>query len=79
MPYFHVFLWDGENDSHIAAHGVTTDEFEYVVLNARTKEFSHSSGRPIVFGETASGRRLACIYEEIDDIMCYPITAYDIP
>ncbi len=79
MPFFYVFLWDGENDQHIASHGVTTEEFEHVVLHAKAVELSQSSGRPIVFGETASGRRLACVYEEIDEIMCYPVTAFDIP
>lgn len=79
MPYFHLFLWDEENDAHIAAHGVTIEEFEHVVLNASAVDISHSSGRPIAFGLTASGRRLACVYEEIDEIMCYPVTAYDIP
>lgn len=79
MPYFHVFLWDGENDRHLAQHGVSPAEFEDVVRHARIVDFTHSSGRPIVFGETASGRRLACVYEEIDEITCYPVTAYEIP
>ena len=78
MPYFHVFLWDGENDEHVAQHGVTTEEFEYVVLNADSVDRSHSSGRPIAFGTTESGRSLACIYEIIDEIYCYPITAYEV-
>ena len=77
MPYFHVFLWDGENDEHVAQHGVTTEEFEYVVLNADAVEVSRSSGRPISFGSTPAGRFLACVYEIIDDIYCYPITAYE--
>ncbi len=78
MPYFYIFIRDGENDTHIAEHGVTTDEFEYVVLNTRRTEASHSSGRPMVIGQTASGRSLCCIYEEIDAISCCPVTAFDV-
>lgn len=78
MPYFHVFLWDGENDEHVAQHGVTTEEFEFVVLNADDVDLSHSSGRPIAFGSTQAGRYLACVYEIIDEIYCYPITAYEV-
>ncbi len=78
MPYFHVFLWDGENDLHVAEHDVTTAEFEFAVLNADHVGVSHSSGRPIAFGSTAEGRSLACVYEIIDEIYCYPITAYEV-
>jgi len=55
MPYFHVFLWDELNDEHIAEHGITKEEFEFVVLDARQAEvqISRSSGRPMVIGETA--------------------------
>lgn len=77
MPYFHVFLWDGENDEHVARHGVTTAEFEYIVLNADAVEISRTSGRPIAFGLTPSGRSLACVYEVIDQVYCYPITAFE--
>ncbi len=77
MPYFHVFLWDGLNDEHVAEHGVSTDEFEYVVLHADQVDLSRSSGRPIAFGTTPAGRSLVCVYEIIDDIYCYPITAYE--
>ncbi len=79
MPYFHVFLWDGVNDEHVAAHGVSMEEFEWVVLNALSVESSRSSGQPIAFGYTPAGRKLGCVYEIIDEIYCYPITAYDVP
>jgi uncharacterized DUF497 family protein len=78
MPYFDLFLWEEQNAEHVAHHGVTTAEFEYVVLNAKKAGTSQSSGRPIVFGVTEAGRKLACVYEVIDDLYCYPITAYDI-
>jgi uncharacterized DUF497 family protein len=80
MPYFHVFLWDGLNDEHIAEHGVTKEEFEEVVLAARQRDVEQSRGsdRLVVIGETAAGRRIFCAYESIDDIYCFPVTAYEV-
>ena len=39
---------------------------------------SHSSGRPIAFGETSTGKYLACVYELLDDMTVLPVTAYDV-
>ena len=50
MPYFDLFLWDENNEDHVAHHGVTKEEFECVVLNAKQAQFSRSSGQPTVFG-----------------------------
>jgi hypothetical protein len=38
-----------------------------------------SSGQPVVFGDTSTGRRLMVVYEEIDGDTVYPVTAYDVP
>jgi hypothetical protein len=40
---------------------------------------SYSSGRPVAFGDTSTGRHLIVVYEEIDADTVYPITAYDVP
>ena len=77
MP-FYFFLWDGENDRHLAEHGVTPEEFEEVVSDPDGVEESDSSGRPIAFGSTSSGMYLACVYEMLDDTTVYPITAYEV-
>lgn len=39
---------------------------------------SSTTGRPIAFGFTPTGRKLAVMYELIDPITVYPITAYDV-
>ncbi|MBI4585081.1 MAG: hypothetical protein HY717_13795 [Planctomycetes bacterium] len=59
-------------------HGVTPGEFEEVVCDLIQVEESESSGRPIAFGFTANGRFLACVYELLDEMTVYPITAYPI-
>jgi len=77
MPYFDLFLWDEDNEDHVAQHGVTKEEFEFVVLNAKQSQFSRSSGRPTVFGYTEAGRKLCCVYE-VEEGFCFPVTAYEV-
>jgi uncharacterized DUF497 family protein len=76
MP-FYLFVWDGENEEHLAEHGVTPEEFAEVVCNPDRVETSESSGRPIAFGPTSTGKYLACVYEQFDETTVYPITAYE--
>ncbi len=83
MPYSSV-IWDLEDDSdgnvqHIALHGITQDEVEEVLQNAMDADISQSSGRPIVFGDTSTGKHILVVFEEIDADTVYPITAYEVP
>ena len=80
-------IWDVAEDpegnvQHIVAHGITVEEVEEVLLDRHSEDTtSRSSGRPITFGYTSSGRYLAVVWEHIDDdpLTMYPITAYDAP
>lgn len=80
-------IWDLEdnpvgNVQHIFQHGLSMDEVEDVLLNPSNETaVSRSSGEPIVFGFTSTGRHIAVVYEHIDDNpwTIYPITAYDVP
>ena len=81
---FSTFIWDLDEDPdgnvrHCAAHGVTKDEVEEAFEDATDADLSRSSGRPIVFGQTRSGRHLMIVYEQVDPSTVYPITAYDVP
>jgi hypothetical protein len=76
-------IWDLEDDPqgnlrHVAEHDVTADEVEEV-LEAHFNEaiVSASSGNPIAFGWTASGKYLAVVFEKVeaDPPIAYPITA----
>lgn len=83
MP-FDTILWDLDDDPegnvwHCAEHGITKEEVEEVLQNAVDKDNSHSSGRPVVFGDTTTGRHLMVVYEEVDSDTVYPITAYEVP
>ena len=77
MPYFE-FIWDGDNESHLDEHGVTIEEFVEVVTNPDRLEASRSSGRRIAIGGTSTGKYLACVYEQFDELQVYPVTAYEL-
>ncbi len=78
MPWIEIIWTDGSdgNIGHIVANGVTVEEVEQVLANPIDSDESESSGRPIAFGYTATGRFLAVVYEQIDDVTVYPITAF---
>jgi len=78
-----TILWDLDEDEegnvqHIAQHGVTKEEVEEVLESPAGTVVSRSSGRPIVFGETSTGRLLAVVYEEIDADTARPVTAWEV-
>lgn len=82
MPYVTI-IWDLDNDpngnvQHIAEHDLTKDEVEDVLTNPERRSASRSSGLPVVFGTTSTGRCIAVIFEEIDADTAKPVTAYDI-
>jgi uncharacterized DUF497 family protein len=76
-------LWDLEDDPdgnvhHIAEHDVSREEVEEVGLHPHTLDRSRSTGRHIAIGETSTGRMLIVVFDELEDSMIYPITAYDL-
>lgn len=80
MPYYEI-IWNeepGGNLEHIAEHGLEPDDVEEVILNPVDRDVSRSSGLPIVFGFTPDGRYILVVYEQVDDVTVYPVTAYDV-
>lgn len=77
MP-FYSFVWNGSIEEYLAQHGVTPDEFEEVVCDPDEVAQSQSSGRPIAFGETSTGKYLVCVYEFLDESAVLPVTAYEV-
>ena len=81
---FDSILWDRDDDprgnvQHIAKHGVKKEEVEDVFQSVTGTDTSRSSGRPVVFGDTGTGRHLIVVYEVVDAATVYPITAYEVP
>src|SRR5437763_5479158 len=81
-----IVAWDMEDDpngnvQHITQNGVTMEEVEEVLLNERNPVGeSRSSGRPITFGDTTTGKRIAVIWEQslADPLVIRPVTAFEI-
>jgi len=74
---------EGSNTAHVAEHGLSADEVEHALLDESTTfELSDSSGRPIAFGDTGTGRFIAVVFEVLNPahpLVIRPITAYDVP
>jgi uncharacterized DUF497 family protein len=81
---FLYLIWDLDDDpagnvQHCLRHNVTKDEVREVLENPTGADDSHSSGKPVAFGDTQTGRHLIVVYEQVDADTLYPITAYDVP
>jgi hypothetical protein len=78
-----TIIWDLDDDpdgnvQHIAEHDLTKDEVDDVLAEPQARSISRSSGLPIVFGTTSTGRFIAVVFEEVDKDTARPVTAYDI-
>jgi uncharacterized DUF497 family protein len=67
-----TIIWDDENDplgnvAHIAEHGFTVEDVEFVIEDAISESVSKSSGRPCLFGYTPSGEHVIVIFEKVDE------------
>ncbi len=80
--------WDdpddpGSNTAHVAEPGLTPEEVEFAPFDENTTfDVSDSSGRPIAFGGTGTGRFIAVVFELLnlaDPLVVRPITAYEVP
>jgi uncharacterized DUF497 family protein len=74
---------EGSNTAHIAEYGLTPEEVESALFDENTTfDVSDSSGRPIAFGSTHTGRFIAVVFEVLnpaDPLVIRPITAYEVP
>jgi hypothetical protein len=87
--YLDLILWDDEDDpqgnvQYIVGPGaVTQGEVEDVLYDHEGPvESSDSSGRPMVFGWTPTGKRVAVVFTFEDDpdlIIVRPVTAFPVP
>jgi len=79
-------VWDADDDpdgnvQHIAENDLTIDEVEDVLFNPGSETLtSRTSGRPITFGWTFTGRHIAVIWETVCDNpeMIRVRTAYEV-
>lgn len=64
---------------HCTEHGITKEDVEDVLENPTDADISRSSGQPVVFGNTRSGKHILVVYELVEKDTVYPITAYEVP
>ena len=77
MPYY-FFVWTLDTIDHLAEHDVTPEEFEEIVSNPDPEDISRSTGNPLAFGSTSTGRYLCCVFRRLGDDTIEPLTAYEI-
>lgn len=78
-----TILWDLDDDpdgnvQHIAEHGLSKGDVEFVVAGPDRFDVSRASGNPMVFGYADDGRYIAVVFVEIDESTIYPVTAYEV-
>jgi uncharacterized DUF497 family protein len=80
MPWYD-FIWNSEyggNALHITEHGISIEDAEAVVCSPMAIRFSRATGRPMATGVTADGRLVVVVYEFVDDVTVYVITAFEV-
>jgi hypothetical protein len=82
--FYQAIIWDLDDDPHgnvyhCAEHGVSKEEVEEILENPEDFDLSRSSGYPVFFGTTHTGRHIMIVCEVIDKDTIYPITAYEVP
>lgn len=75
-------LWDLDDDPNgnvrhipIDEH-LTKEDVEHAVEEANWIGISRTSGAPILMGPAVDGRMLAVVYEEVEEDVIRPITAW---
>ncbi len=87
MLEFDYVEWDEPDDAngsvaHIAAAGLTPEDVEDVLYAPDPDtDTSDSTGRPVVFGTTSTGKYIIVVYERSEGnkvVVIRPITAYEV-
>ncbi|HEX5103650.1 MAG TPA: hypothetical protein VFV87_07570 [Pirellulaceae bacterium] len=78
-----VIIWDLDDDpdgnvAHIEEHGISKDEVVEILRDPLSESVSRSSGRPIAFGITSTGKSIGVVFDQVDDDTVYPVTAYEV-
>lgn len=77
MPHYE-FIWNDEPGGNAdKCDGLSKDDVEEVVMNPDEERISRSTGRPLRGGRTPDGRYAIVIFEWLDEITVYPVTAYE--
>jgi uncharacterized DUF497 family protein len=75
-------IWDldddpGGNVEKVRQHGLTKEDVESALLDPVERGVSRSSGRSLVRGFALDDRSIIVIFEEVDEMTVYPVTAFE--
>lgn len=75
-------IWDLDDDvagnvEHVRQHGLTKEDVENALLEPIEFGASRSSGRSLIRGYALDQREIVVIFDQIDEITVYPITAFE--
>jgi hypothetical protein len=85
--YVDLIIWDDDNEPHIVGPGeVTVEDVEEVIrayLGSHDvpDDYSESSGLPLIYGDTSTGKHIVVIFEDLSDddlIVIRPKAAYPV-
>ena len=85
--YVDLIIWDEENEPHITGPGeVTVADVEEVIRkyprgHDDPDDYSDSSGLPLIYGDTSTGKHIVVIFEDWSDdeyIVIRPRTSYPV-
>jgi uncharacterized DUF497 family protein len=77
MPHF-AFIWTDKNVRHLADNALDPEDAEAAMTEPESRFASESSGRQAVRGYALDGRFIAVIFEQIDELTVFVVTAYEI-
>lgn len=82
MDAFQI-IWDNPEDpdgnvEHIAEHGLTIEDVEYVLAHPESEGISKSTGLPVLWGHTIDEIHIIVVYEPVDKDTVRVITAYEV-
>lgn len=75
MPHFEL-IWIDSNIDHLAANGLTPEDAETAMRKPTSTFDSRSSGRLGIKGYATNGRPIAVIFESIDELTVFVVTAF---
>lgn len=77
-------IWNADDDpegnvQHIADHGLSKEDVEWVLESPASEGTSRSSGLPAAWGYTPDGDYIIVVYAFIDADTIRVVTAYEVP
>ncbi len=78
---WYFFVWDEDNEEHLARHDILDSEAEEVFFNryvVTPNKKKHGPKRYRIDGHTNQGRKLRIIFEDLGSSMARIITGWDL-